>query len=250
MFQLVLHVAGKATGIGCLDEIDLRPRNAQEGHERGLPEEPIAEATPDFGFYQSIRIALFLERAAVEETGGEVFDIRAELKERVPHDPGGEAGGPMIIEGFFEALWIEKANPFIPETLGGFAELGAHVGIDFIVIDVGADSEHFKQVVKAIADDECLLEFKKCVLAVIDVDGMDLRRIVQQIVQGVASSAGDHDNGAVTIDLHELAVDAGIFPSAVIDEVRAVDVSEKDIVRVLLTFNDLFERRLHIFGKD
>ena len=57
----------------------------------------------------------------------------------------------------------------------------------------------------------------------IHVDAVDFARIVQQIIQRIASSAGDHRHFALLVQLQELPVATRIFPAGIIHQVIEVD---------------------------
>ncbi len=61
-------------------------------------------------------------------------------------------------------------------------------------------------------------------MARVDVDGVNLGGAVEEVVEGVAAGAGDHDDAAIRLEGEEFAVDAGIFPAGVVDQLAAVDV--------------------------
>lgn len=61
-------------------------------------------------------------------------------------------------------------------------------------------------------------------MAVVDVDGMELRGAIEQLVEGVAAGAGDHDHAAVGFESEQLAIKARILPARVVDQLSAVDM--------------------------
>jgi len=72
-------------------------------------------------------------------------------------------------------------------------------------------------------------QFQQGVLAVVHIHGVNLRRPVQQVVQGVAPGAGDHHHPAGRIQFHQLAVNARILPTGVVDELAAVHMVKHEI---------------------
>ena len=56
-------------------------------------------------------------RRSGEESEREVFDVRFEAEKGISHDPRGDAGGAVVVKGFFEARRIEEADALVPELL-------------------------------------------------------------------------------------------------------------------------------------
>ena len=67
-------------------------------------------------------------------------------------------------------------------------------------------------------------------MAGIDVHGMDFSRFIQQVIQGVAAGAGDHNQSAIGLEVEHLPIQARVFPARVIDKVRAMHALEDSIV--------------------
>src|SRR5882757_1045322 len=74
---------------------------------------------------------------------------------------------------------------------------------------------------------------KSMPLTGIDVNGMDFRRAIEQVVEGIATGARDHDDTAVGTQLKQLAVDPRILPARVVNKLSAMDVVKYEIMRRL-----------------
>ena len=98
---------------------------------------------------------------------------------------------------------------------------------------VGADPKKFEKVLEIAALDERELELEQSILAVIDVYGVNFSRTIEQVVEGIAPGARNHDHAAVGFELEQLTVDARIFPTGVVDQLPAVNMVEYEIVRCL-----------------
>ena len=231
MAHLVFHITAETAGIAVLDDLDLRPRHAEQRHERGLTHEPVDEAGPHFTLDHLPRGALSVEAAGIEEGEREVFDVRFEAEERLAHDPRGDAGGAMVVKGLLQAARMKEADATVPERLRGRAQGAANLGVEGFVKAMRADAKHLKEVGKVPAGDEGHLQLQQRVLAEVHINGMDLRGIIEEVVERIAAGAGDHDDLAAGIEAEHLAIETGIFPSAVVDQVGAVDVLEGDVMR-------------------
>ena len=53
----------------------------------------------------------------------------------------------------------------------------------------------------------------------INVYTRDLRRIVEQVIEGVAARAGDHHDTVRGADVENFVVERRIFPALVVDEI-------------------------------
>jgi hypothetical protein len=93
-----------------------------------------------------------------------------------------------------------------------------------------AEAKHLKQLVEAAFANERLLELQQRVLPVVHVHRMNLRRIIEQIIERVAAGAGDHHHAAVAVQFHQLPVEPRILPRCVVDEVGVVNMAEDHVM--------------------
>jgi hypothetical protein len=98
---------------------------------------------------------------------------------------------------------------------------------------VGANAEELEKILKIAPIYEGEFELEHGVLAWIDVNSVDLRRVVEQVVEGIATGACDHDNPTVRAKLEQLAIDARILPAGVVDQLSTMNMVENQIVRRL-----------------
>jgi hypothetical protein len=59
---------------------------------------------------------------------------------------------------------------------------------------------------------------------------MNLARIVQQVFQGIAARAGDHDHAAVRPQVQQLAIEPRVLPAGVVDQSPAVHAAEHEVM--------------------
>lgn len=73
------------------------------------------------------------------------------------------------------------------------------------------------------------LEFEKGGLVGIAVDAIDGCGLAQQIIQGVATGAGDGRNSITRTNRKRDAVHIGIFPTLVVDQISFVNLIEQPL---------------------
>ena len=88
------------------------------------------------------------------------------------------------------------------------------------------------------------LEVEQCVLARIEIDAVDLGRIVEQIVERVAAGAGDHRDTTAGADTEQGAVGARVLPTGVVDQPRTMHVAEPGVVDAMLQSRHIVPFRL------
>jgi len=91
---------------------------------------------------------------------------------------------------------------------------------------VGADAEKLEEIAEIATADERELQVEDRILAVVHIHRMNLRRPVEQVVERVATGAGDHDHTAVGAQLHQLPINPGILPAGVVDQLPAMHMVE------------------------
>ena len=92
-------------------------------------------------------------------------------------------------------------------------------------------AEHREELVVFEIPDRRQLEFQQGVLAKIHVHGMDPPRRIECVIEGVAAGRSDEDQFIVGPQAQDLAVQPGILPAGVVDEVVSMDVIEEGFGR-------------------
>jgi hypothetical protein len=98
-----------------------------------------------------------------------------------------------------------------------------------------AFSKNQKEIIMRQVADSRFFQGQQGVLPGIDINTMDLCRIVQQVFQRIAAGTGDHYNFTLLVQLQHLPVATWVFPTGIVDEVAAVDLA-KDPVLDLINF--------------
>lgn len=125
---------------------------------------------------------------------------------------------------------MKKTDAAIPECLRGWGQAAANLGIQGPVKAMRTDAEHLKKVRKVPAGNEGHLQLQQRVLAKVHIDGVNLRWIIEEVIERVAPGARDHDDLAGGIEAEHLPIKPRIFPGAVINQVGAVDMPEDHVV--------------------
>ena len=81
------------------------------------------------------------------------------------------------------------------------------------------------------------LEFQKCVLARIQIDGFDPARPCQEIRERITTAAGDHQHAVGPAQIQRFAIDGGIFTASIVNE-------RSSVYCVKATFVESHARRL------
>ena len=173
---------------------------------------------------------MLVERLGIKQAQGEILDVGLGLEEGFPHQPSGQSGTTMVVEGLLQAFRIEEPDLFVPKAGGRFRKARAQLPVNFPELGVGSDAEHLEEICELARADEGELELQERILTEIDVDRVNGRRAFNEIIEHVAPGARDHDDLAVPIQLHQLAVDARILPCRVVDEIGAVNTPEDEIM--------------------
>ena len=83
------------------------------------------------------------------------------------------------------------------------------------------------------AEDARALEFEEGNLDRVDIDGVDLARSCEQVVEGIATRAGDHHDAIGRAEIQGHAIERGIFPAGVVDQIVAMDRREDSATEFL-----------------
>lgn len=115
---------------------------------------------------------------------------------------------------------------------------------------VRAVPEQIEQIGEIAPFDQCQLEMQQGVLARVDVDRVNFRRGIEQVIQRVAPGAGEHHDPTVVVQIENLPVDAWIFPADVVDQAALVNCLEHQIVRAVDQFRaDFLDHAINRRGK-
>lgn len=132
-------------------------------------------------------------------------------------DTGKEPGGTLEIEQF---SLTEIANLAIPEPLGVIRQVCSQQAL---VVDLGVRKltlpEHFEEGIVIQVPDGGNLQFQQGVLARVHIDTVDMSRLVEYVIQRVASRRRDHQYLIIRLNGQRLAIAAGIFPAGVVDKI-------------------------------
>ena len=100
------------------------------------------------------------------------------------------------------------------------------------VLEIAA-AEHGEELLEVEPSDGCDLQLQQRVLAGVHVHGVHVRRLRQDVVEHVAAGRRDGEDGVAPRQVQRDAVQTGIFPAGVVDEVVPLDQIEDVAVDVL-----------------
>jgi len=154
---------------------------------------------------------------------------QASLPVDMPVEKTGEkAGGAVEVQAL--PARIEVVYPLIPNAPTCRVEKGPELSaIDLPVSGNASCSKHLKEVVVGKVPHGCQLEFQQSRLMRVQVYAVDPLRGTEQVVECIASGAGDHDDPIGGCDVQRLLVHGGIFPTLVVDQVSLVDLFEEPL---------------------
>ena len=190
----------------------------------------MTELPPNLRLEQRVNPRLLRQRISIQQAERVILDIRFGPKKRTAQQPRRHAGSPVVVERFFQTARIKEGDFIVPKLLRRLRQPGPDRAIDRLVALMRTDAKKLEQVTEVTAPDQRELELEHGVLAVVDVDRMDLGRPIEQVVERVATGAGDHDDAALSVESHEFAIDARIFPAGVVDQLPAMDVVKDQVM--------------------
>jgi len=88
-----------------------------------------------------------------------------------------------------------------------------------------------KQILEAILSNQGKLQVEQRVLPQIHIHHMNLSKIVEQIVQGIAPNAGDHDHATDNVQVQQFPIQGGILPTGVVHQPMPVVPTEDKVIR-------------------
>jgi hypothetical protein len=219
------------------DQPDLRAGYAQHRHGHRLLDQPGGKAAPQRRFDLLVDRPLFLQGPGVEQIEQPRSKIPAGTQQIAAQNPGDGPGRAVVVERPLAPGTIEVGDFFVPEGPGITGQARPHRPVQITKRLVRTVSEHAEQIVEVAALDQRQLEPQQRVLTGIDIHRVNLRRIVQQIVQGVAPGAGEHHHPAVPVQFQDLSVDAGVFPTDVVNQAAVMNRLEHQIVGAVDQFH-------------
>ena len=164
----------------------------------------------------------------------EVSDARVGLDEAADDEPGDLTGGAAIVERGIEHGRAEVVLFLPPVTVGKGMQVGAQGLEQRAKAGPHPFSKDRKEIVMRAMLKQGDLELKKRILPWVHVHGMNASGIIEKVVERIAPGAGDHDHRTGGIQLEHFAVEPGIFPTGIINQTTAVDLTEEGVVRTLL----------------
>jgi hypothetical protein len=86
-----------------------------------------------------------------------------------------------------------------------------------------ASTEHIEELIVLQFAYRSGLEFQQGVLAGVHIYGIDMTCACQKVVKGIATCGADDQQTILGAEVQRLAIEPGIFPASVVDEVVAMD---------------------------
>ena len=222
--QAILHKGGDAVFVVELHLLALGAGNAEHGKSKPTSQEPFDDPRPEVFFDVIIvEFGLFFECLRRQEPVKLGANLGVMINVEI-HHAGHGTGGTVEEEGM---LPIKEVMVFAPVVVSPFVEVGFKLGFEQgLKLGEATVAKHAEKVVELEFFDGCNLEVEEGVLAGIHVHGVDFCRAEKGVVQGVASGAGNHEDGILGSDFQGHAVKPGIFPAAVVHEVVTVDIGK------------------------
>ena len=98
--------------------------------------------------------------------------------------------------------------------------------VEFVDAGMASGAEDREEIVPVESADARHLQFQQRILPGIHVHGGDMRRLLEQVVEGVAPARRDHENMIVIAESEDGEVGPWILPAAAVDETAVVDEPE------------------------
>jgi hypothetical protein len=122
---------------------------------------------------------------------------------------------------------------------------------------VGAAEEKEEILVAGQVLDRGELQAENAEMAAVEIDGVDVSRFVDEIIENVTATGGDGEHPAFRGERERLEVDPGIFPNLVVDETIEPESEEplrnsfraQGVIVVDCAFQILGCGGVHVFGK-
>ena len=81
------------------------------------------------------------------------------------------------------------------------------------------------------------LQIQERVLPRIHINGVNRLRIIQQIIQGITTRAGNHHDFAVLIECQHLSVTTGVLPTSIINKVVLMYQAKEPVLKMVDVFH-------------
>ena len=176
---------------------------------------------PDLIFKVRVEIALGLEVWGIEQlvdvaaASGDFIDVIAD------HVRKG-AGGASEVETLFGM--VEELDPAVPVFSSGVGKAIAKFGgIERLRHRQMPFAKHVEELLVFEVSNRGGFQLQQGVLPGVHVHGVDVSGACQQIVQRIATGGTDHQQSVFGAKIQRLAIEPGIFPAGVVDEVVSVD---------------------------
>lgn len=148
--------------------------------------------------------------------------------------PCKKAGGAVVVKRAAQAVGAKKMKVLIPILLGIIGQLCTYrLLIQLVDLCIGTHTKYLPQLLVVTVFKQSKLECEQSILPRIHVHTVDVLRLVKQVIEGVATSAGDHHNPAIGVKLQELAITAGVFPAGIIYQLTLMNAAEYPVAQVV-----------------